>query len=214
MKKKTLYVLIGSIIVLLVIGIVCFIAIPRIDYNYDKNKDCYYVNKVYGNAKEYEILDEIKGKKVSYIGSRAFADKTRLETIIMGSNITKIERLAFSNCYELKNVDLSKVLIIERNAFMDCISLESVELGAIDILGGAFYDCKNLKSVTMNEVESIGSYAFSGTSIEEIILPETVNLIGKDAFYNCGKLNQIICYSVQMRINEYLLSLGELVIFM
>ena len=140
-------------------------------------------------------------------------DKTKLETLKMGKNITKIERLAFSNCINLKNIDLSMVLSIERNAFMNCRSLESVELNAIDILGGAFHDCTALESVTLNNTVTIGTYAFTGTLISEIVLPASVDSIGIDAFYNCNYLSKITCYSSKLRTDDYLLSLGSIVIF-
>ena len=212
-KDKIIALIVGSVILVLSIVLICFFSIPRIEYNYNKQLDCYYVNKAYGNAKEYEILDEINGKKVLYIDEKAFMDKTNLETIKMGSNISKIERLAFTNCEKLKSIDLSKVMILERNAFMNCKSLVSVELNATDILGGVFYDCTALVSVKLNNTLTIGTYAFTGTLIEEIIIPETVYSIGIDAFYNCVYLNKIVCKSNSLSTNEYLLSLGKIVIF-
>ena len=112
MNKKIIYLISGGFGLVLAILLIVFFSIPRIDYNYDKTLDCYYVNQTYGNAKAYTILDEIDGKKVLYIDEKAFQDNTRLESIEMGKNIIKIERLAFNNCKNLKSIDLSNTLTI------------------------------------------------------------------------------------------------------
>ena len=215
MNKKIIYILSGCVGLALAIFLLVFFSIPRIDYNYDKELDCYYVNQTYGNAKSYTILDEIDGKKVLYIDEKAFQDNTKLETIIMGKNIIRIERLAFNNCQKLKEIDLSNVITIERNAFMDCISLQSVDLSScIDLMGGAFFDCRILKEVKFSVIKSIGTYTFTGTAISEIILPESLELIGVDAFDNCNTITKIKCYSKALINDEYLLSLGTLVEFL
>ena len=215
MNKKIIYILSGCVGLALAIFLLVFFSIPRIDYNYDKELDCYYVNQTYGNAKSYTILDEIDGKKVLYIDEKAFQDNTKLETIIMGKNIIRIERLAFNNCQKLKEIDLSNVITIERNAFMDCISLQSVDLSlCIDLMGGAFFDCRILKEVKFSVIKSIGTYTFTGTAISEIILPESLELIGVDAFDNCNTITKIKCYSKALINDEYLLSLGTLVEFL
>ena len=212
-KDKIIGLVTIGIVLGIAIGLICFFSIPRIDYNYDKKEECYYVNKAYGNAKKYEILDEIDGVIVKYIDEKAFMDKTKVESVKMGKNIFKIERLAFANCTNLKDIDLSRVMCIERNAFMECKSLESVELNAIDIYGGAFIDCSSLSSVTLNNTVTIGSYAFTGTLISEIILPSTMYTLGVEAFYNCNYLSKIICYSKKLQSDEYLLSFGSVVEF-
>ena len=215
MNKKLIYNIYICICSLILVLLMLFFFIPRVDYNYDKELDCYYVNHVYGNAKEYTIADEIDGKKVLYIDEKAFHDKTRLETIILGKNIVTIERLAFNNCQKLKFIDLSNVKIIERNAFMNCTSLESLDLSScLDLMGGAFFDCRILKEVKLSVIKSIGTYAFTGTAISEIVLPESLELIGVNAFENCNTITKIKCYSKTLINDEYLLSLGSLVEFL
>ena len=44
-------------------------------------------------------------------------------------------------------------------------------------------------------VTELAPYAFSGTDIEEIILPKTVAKIGRYAFYNCKNLRRISFYN-------------------
>ena len=213
-KKNILYIILGSLSLVIAIFLICYFSIPRIDYNYDKEKDCYYVNHAYGNAKTYEILDEVKGKKVTYIDEKAFMDKTKLEALVLGENIKKIERLAFSNCKNLTEINLINIVTIERSAFLGCSKLTSVNLdNCVDLMGGAFYDCYQLLVVNMPKVQSIGSYCFANTILKEVVLPSSLTMIGNEAFYKCNNLVKIKCYSNVLNSNEYLLSLGTLVEF-
>ena len=64
----------------------------------------------------------------------------------------------------------------------------------VRIIGtGAFAGNERLNSVTFAEgskLEKIGSYAFSGSGITEIDLPESVGFLGKGAFKNCASLTK------------------------
>ncbi|MDE6046999.1 MAG: leucine-rich repeat domain-containing protein, partial [Anaeroplasmataceae bacterium] len=138
MKKKHIIILssiIASIVIVSII-LICFFSIPRISYGYDREAETYYVDKVYGNARSYEIKESIHNKPVTKIKSRAFMNKTNLEEIILSENLIEIERLAFLNCRKLEKIDLSNVKTIGRNAFENCSSLKSVQLNLQDILGG------------------------------------------------------------------------------
>ena len=98
---------------------------------------------------------------------------------------------------------------------MNCTSLESLDLSScLDLMGGAFFDCRILKEVKLSVIKSIGTYAFTGTAISEIVLPESLELIGVNAFENCNTITKIKCYSKTLKYDEYLLSLGSLVEFL
>ena len=42
-KDKIIGFVILGVVLGLAIGLICFFSIPRIDYNYDKKEECYYV---------------------------------------------------------------------------------------------------------------------------------------------------------------------------
>ncbi len=214
MKKKQIIIFSSIAIALLIviITLVCYFNIPRISYNYDSETDSYYVSRVFGNAKSYEIAEKINDKYVTKIGSKAFMNKDKLEKVILSPYLTEIERMAFSECHNLKEIDLSCVEIIGRNSFEGCSSLESIELNASTILGGAFLRCTSMKNVSLANTDSIGSYAFAFTAIKEIILPASMTLVGVDAFYGCTELIKIVCKSNQLKNSSYLNSL-EIVVF-
>ncbi len=53
----------------------------------------------------------------------------------------------------------------------------------------AFYNCTNLSSFTFDDdISSIGGYAFCGSGLTSITIPETVTYIGSNAFANCSSL--------------------------
>ena len=65
----------------------------------------------------------------------------------------------------------------------------------------AFLGCSTLGTVSLPaSLEKIGAYAFYGSSIESIIIPPSVKLIGECAFSNCTKLTSI---SVDRENEEY-----------
>ncbi len=78
--------------------------------------------------------------------------------------------------------------LFENNEHLTSITIPSCVL----IIGRmAFRGCKNLTSVTFSEGnEQIGAYAFSGTGLTELHLPETMWGIGREAFLGT-KLTEI-----------------------
>lgn len=187
--------------------LICYFNIPRISYTYQEKTDSYYVDRVYGNAKQYTIKDNIKGKPVSAIGAKAFMDKSRLEKVIFSSELKEIERLSFSGCRRLKEIDFEHIEKIGRNAFADCVSLNKINCNAKTIDGGAFYGCCGLKEIILNDTEWIGSFAFADTAIVNISLPSSLSSLGVDAFYQCYFLKEIHIPSKAWLKNDYLLSL-------
>ena len=73
--------------------------------------------------------------------------------------------------------------------------------------------CENLENVTLANTKSIGTFTFSGCSIEKIILPESLEIVGNDAFDGCQNLVEIIVYSKKLESNDYILSLNQVKFF-
>ena len=145
--------------------------------------------------------------------------KDEIQKVVIKQGVTKITRMAFSDCVNLKSVDipesvedmrdsafrgcssLTSVVIpknvktIPRNAFSACTALESVilEEGISEIGTTAFYGCSSLKSITIpSSLKSIGYYTFQNcTSLESVTLKEGISNIGDVAFYGCSSLKSI-----------------------
>lgn len=199
-KKYWKYLVPIIVSIFLLFFVLLFFAIPRIDYKYNKELNTYSVSHVYGNAKIYKIKSQIKNKDVSTINTRAFYKKN-VHTIIMDENIEKVERLAFSECKHLNDINLSNVKYFENNSFSYCNNLKINELNAIEIGIGAFYGCKNITSIKLNEgLNSIGSFAFSKTSIKSIDIPASTTEIFNDAFSDIDTLEEINVYSTKLSL--------------
>lgn len=140
---------------------------------------------------------------VENIGANAFNGCIGLINITIPASVTKIGGLAFSNCENLKNVDFkeaSPAISIASNSFNSC-PLEKIELGRS--LSYYYFDMDNyytesmrqspfsrknsLKSVVIKpSVTFIDDFLFYKCSgIEEIVIPNSVNEIGVDAFTCC-----------------------------
>lgn len=101
---------------------------------------------------------------------------------------------AFSNCPNLKAVDLPDVVTIGEGSFRDCTELEHVVFSdSLRKIGAqAFAACKSLKKVDLKNVEDIGEDAFRWCdSLVQIKIPLTVTTIGPKAFCYCTKLKEV-----------------------
>lgn len=84
---------------------------------------------------------------------------------------------------------LTEVMIPER--FTDDSATEPLRYYVDGVGFGAFRDCQNLTSVTFhnrNTSKIIGDYAFAGTGISTITIPETTESIGNFSFSGCKTL--------------------------
>lgn len=130
------------------------------------------------------------------IGETAFAMCKNLEEIVIPDSVQTIQNYAFSYCFALKEITLSKnVTFIGFDAFSRCYALEHIELpdSITDLAGELFYMCTKLKSVRLParlNSFGVGTFLYC-TALESLTLPETVTIIQSDAFSGCTKLAAI-----------------------
>lgn len=110
-------------------------------------------------------------------------------------DVVEIDKEAFKNCSNLKNVYLSNYInYIGEYAFsssgLESVSFPKQGTGSLGVDRYAFYNCNSLKSVTLSEkISSIEEGTFSQcSSLEEIIIPSTVTDISENAFEDCSNL--------------------------
>lgn len=149
-------------------------------------------------------------EKLEYVGTLAFSSCKSLDTLVFGQSIKEIDNYAFSDLTSLQSVVIpSSVERIGEGAFYLCELLATVDLGSgiHEIDNGAFYEtklwndaesdvyvgkwylgCKDTEVAAItfrNDTVGIASYALYGNkSLSQIILPDSVKLIGKAAFSN------------------------------
>ena len=87
------------------------------------------IAKYTGKESNVTIPKTIKGKKVVYIGSKAFAGNNNLKSVVIPSNVTTIKNSAFDSCKNLSKVTIqSGVKKIEYYAFNMCLKLKSIKI--------------------------------------------------------------------------------------
>ena len=102
-----------------------------------------------------------------------YDQKIKLNTVIIGNDVTKIGDYSFSSCYGLRNVDFGR--------------------GVITIGKCAFSDCYLLTNITIpDSVTTIQDYAFSGCFLLKVItIPDSVTRIGIGICSDCDNLTSI-----------------------
>ena len=126
-------------------------------------------------------------KGVVAIGTRAFSEMEKLETVTATEELLGVYSGAFFGCEALKSVpSLEKVACLGDAAFYRCGSLSGIKLGdaITEIPHEAFFGCFSLLEFEIpKNVYSIGEGAFKNTGIKKIRIPDTVTSIGKEAFW-------------------------------
>ena len=127
---------------------------------------------------------------ITAIDFYAFCQYTELETVVLGSNVDYIGCAAFAFCTNLQKINFPESLRTIRGEWSDGT--------------GVFEGCDKLKNVHLNEgLQKIPESAFYGSGIENLYLPDTLEVIGNfedgQSFAWCEKLKSIfIPESVKM----------------
>jgi len=146
---------------------------------------------------------------VSNIGISAFQNVINLTSIIIPESVTSIGSNAFSGCSNLTSITIGKLVDnIGNNAFHGCSSLVNIIVDVensnyLDVDGVLFnedrtvlfqYPIGNLRTTydILNSVITITEGAFEGCiNLEEIKIPDTVEIIGTNAFRETTQLTTL-----------------------
>ena len=146
---------------------------------------------------------------VETIGTRAFCSCSALETVNIPSGVTAIADQAFAFCSSLKNVSLPASLTnISPSTFFYCKKLTAINV-ADDSADFASRDgvlfSKDRKTLLIypngkadtsyavpSGVKTLGFQSFSGSAVEQVILPEGLEQIGDYTFDTCPSLTTVI----------------------
>ena len=110
----------------------------------------------------------------------SFRSCTKLENVTLGKNITKIGNYVFAECTSLKHINIpGNIQSFGSNTFNGCTQLTKAGVGVTEGIE------------LENGITKIPDNLFYGSKIEEIIIPNTVTVIGQGAFNECRNLPEI-----------------------
>ncbi len=130
---------------------------------------------------------------VKELGEYVFAHCEELTDVTIGGGLTEIPTCAFWCCSKLRNVVVGeKVKTIGSNAFEYCIGLESIDLPDSVITLSEFKK-SSLKDIKISaNTKEIAENAFNSSKLEKIIIPDSVERIGTEAFWGCKSLTDVV----------------------
>ena len=116
------------------------------------------------------IPETIGNMPVVEIGPKAFEFST-ITDIKIGKNIRKIEKEAFAHCRKLSSVTWN----CKYNTIPD----------------NCFYRCTELKKFDFTAIKRVGQYAFGESGLQEVYIPQNIEMIGIGAFNICSELHSV-----------------------
>ncbi len=160
-----------------------------------------------GDAEEVTIPLWYNGKPVTAIGDCAFMFNDTMRTVDFGSVLTSIGDTAFMQCTALAAVSIpANVTHLGNNPFAYCPAITSMEVALENQVYHSYKnniihtDDKILVSgiggviASDGSVTEIADYAYSGSSLSGINIPNTVTYVGNYAFADCKSLT-LVSYS-------------------
>lgn len=164
----------------------------------------------------YSLDTIIIPNSIVNIGENAFGYCNSLISITIPDSVTEIGDDAFSYCKSLISIDLPNYITTIPAGLLENTSIRFIKIpdSVVEIGKSAFYNCESLRTIEIpNSVKTIGNLElFSewyGTferciSLERIVIPESMELIGHNTFKDCKSLKEIvflgtieyICYDI------------------
>ena len=83
--------------------------------------------KYFGRSQRITVPNNINNLDVTTIHQKAFADNTKLTTVILPSTIKKLNDYAFYNCSELTTIYTYNKNLIWGNSFVNCPKFQTIK---------------------------------------------------------------------------------------
>ena len=167
----------------------------QLDYGFSSD-GTYYI--VYGlteeGIKDVVIPSEYEGLLVKEIGEGAFMNQM-IESIKVPSTVEAIDGYALSHCPNLKKVIIGSGLkAIDKYAFCNNPKLESIIVDRANNFIDSREGCNAI-------IDKASNVLIKGS--KTTVIPDSVVLIEKYAFYGCSELTYIVIPDSVTTINDY-----------
>ena len=202
------------------------------DYRWEAGADGVTLTAYLGSSASPAIPTELDGKPVTAIGDGCFQGLLCLKTVHVPEGIARIGDYAFECCGNLRKVYLPDSLReIGEGAFSGCsaLTLADMQDGVERIGRGAFLCCDSLVTIELSAAQqALGDFSFawcgslarvcfggSGltavpdrtfyqcAALTRVVLPESVEVIGKRAFSHCASLTSFYHGTELRSLGEY-----------
>ena len=124
---------------------------------------------------------------IQTIPSSAFFGCGNLQKVVLGQGVKLVDERAFMCCTNLTELVLPETLVaLMPGAFLSCENLDVAQLqlpAGIQCAGQAFRFCKNVPPILMNADQTILLSVSRGNTPYELVVPETVTVIGDYALW-------------------------------
>lgn len=149
----------------------------------------------YYSYDETPNLEEVNMEDVAIIGEFSFGGLKKLKRVNTATELKEIRSAAFTNCTELKSIDLQNLEILGNQAFEGAGLVEVTVPGTVKkVEFQAFNLMPNLEKFVAEEgVEELEKYAVQSYNLKEVYLP--ASLIKIDDFAISGNKANITIYA-------------------
>lgn len=123
-----------------------------------------------------------------------FSNCEALNDVVIPANVKSFGNRVFNNCKALERMIIHDGVTIGIELFKGCEALKEVRLPSTltTIPKSTFKECVSLKKVELpTGLTAIEEYAFEGSGIEEMVIPETVKKLAC-SFTNCKSLKRFV----------------------
>lgn len=157
-----------------------------------------------------------------YYANKLYLNDIELKQLIIPSDVSAIEQYAFLNCSSIESVTIpNSITTIGLDAFLGCTGLNSIyinNLSAWSVIAfnsqssnPLYYarqlflnDVKLTELIIPDDISSIGKNAFINcTSLTSLTIPRNITDIGDNAFTGCNGLSSVIINSNELVSTNY-----------
>ena len=185
---------------------------------FDSRDECNAIIETDGNTLIVGCRNTVIPSTVNEIGDYAFSGCSTLTSIEIPAGVNVVGDYAFRNCSAMRSVTFPEgISSIGASAFFECTSLNRVEIpSTVESIGSfAFEHCPAILIMTISKDNQIYDSRDSCNAIIETatntllagcmntVIPETVALIGDNAFSGCFMLTKVIIPKSVKTIGNY-----------
>ena len=184
--REKIFLLTSVISFIMLFGSLISFAIKTPDklYTFKKVEDGIEITGYRSNENRIRIPEKISGYDVVSIGDQAFSE-WQFEAVILNSKLKRIGRFAFRNNRALKEIKIPDGVSIGAGAFASNLGLETLKLPSdLEVIPFALCDnCPSLETIEIPKtVTEIHDFAFRGTKLTEVALPNNLLYFGNEVF--------------------------------